>query len=246
MLSTVNPTGTFWRRSYLQCVVVSRNHLGSPALNHTSWVFHQHTEKYFLNSSSAGRAPSSRAATDFALLLGSLLYPFSCRRFILKTAADRAKPQRTQRNAKTWNGNMIHHNGEFGSKLKALIFLCDLCVLCGQLLFIDSSCPGRTPSLPLTPALSPQGRGRPLKSHFIHFVVCHDASECRRGRRYRPVADITSLRLGQVFQIVKVFVPACGLFIALEIIQVNHVHFHVVQYIDHADRPAFIKIHTGD
>src|SRR3990172_2199075 len=42
-----------------------------------------HRKKCFLNNSSASLAPSSDTTTDFALLLGLLIYPFSCSRFIV-------------------------------------------------------------------------------------------------------------------------------------------------------------------
>jgi hypothetical protein len=38
---------------------------------------------------------------------------------------------------KTWNKNVTHHYGEPGFNSIDLIFLCDLCVLCGQMLFQD-------------------------------------------------------------------------------------------------------------
>ena len=62
-----------------------------------------HIAKYFLNNSSASRAPSSETATDFALLFGSLMYPFSCSRFIVSQSnpfhahiLSRAKPPSSQ------------------------------------------------------------------------------------------------------------------------------------------------------
>lgn len=49
--------------------------------NHTSQVIHHHFDKFFLNNSSASRAPYSDSATNFALLFRLLIYPFSCSRW---------------------------------------------------------------------------------------------------------------------------------------------------------------------
>ena len=56
----------------------------------------------------------------------------------LKTAVALVLPQRTHRKSETWKRNVIHPHGESRFKPNVLIFLCDLCVLCDQMLFLGS------------------------------------------------------------------------------------------------------------
>jgi hypothetical protein len=86
------------------------------------------SEKALKDSGQAGMTEKSEWE-EFSLIAGSV---------ILKTAVIHAKTQSSQRKTKSWNTKIIHLFGGSVYNRNFAFFLCDLCVLCGEMLFSGS------------------------------------------------------------------------------------------------------------